>query len=145
VVLADFGADVIRIDRPGSKENTDITSRLVSGYLYIPEYAVTFTPEGRAKRSICLNTKSELGKRAILKLIAGADVVIDPYRPGVLERLGLGPETVERASSGKAILARMTGFRRTGPYASMAGHDINYIALGGVLSVGSYPHISRRF
>lgn len=70
----------------------------------------------------------------IKKLIPAVDVVIDPFRPGVLEKLGLGPDVL-RALNGRLIVARMTGFRRSGKYSMMAGHDINYIAVSGVLSL----------
>lgn len=74
-----------------------------------------------------------------MKLIAKADVVIDPFRPGVLERLGLSPEAIDKASNGRTILARLTGFPRTGPWSDRAGHDINYLALSGVLSLFKPP------
>ena len=87
------------------------------------------------KRSIALSLKSKEGLAIALKLLEDADVVIDPFRPGVLERIGLGPEVIDNASSGRAILARLTGFPRSGPWSDRAGHDINYLALSGILSV----------
>ena len=87
------------------------------------------------KRSIALSLKSKEGLAIALKLLKDADVVIDPFRPGVLERIGLGPEVIDNASSGRAILARLTGFPRSGPWSDRAGHDINYLALSGILSV----------
>lgn len=79
--------------------------------------------------------KTPAGLALIKKIIAKVDVVIDPFRPGVLEKAGLGPEDVLLKLNPRLIVARMTGFRRDGKYALMAGHDINYIAVSGVLSL----------
>ncbi|KAN0066445.1 hypothetical protein ACQY0O_000539 [Thecaphora frezii] len=115
MVLADFGADVIRIDKTNTTLNPDSLCR--------------------GKRSIAISSKVPQGQQVLRQLIATADVVIDPFRPGVLERLGLGPQDLEAEIKRGLILARLTGFQRVGPYATMAGHDINYIALSGVLSM----------
>ncbi|PWY97102.1 CoA-transferase family III [Testicularia cyperi] len=121
MVLADFGADVIRVDKTGTSLNPDSLCR--------------------GKRSIAVSPKNPEGHSILTQLIKSADVVIDPFRPGVLERLGLGPGdfTAEINGNGNGnkglVFARLTGFQRTGPYANMAGHDINYIALSGVLSM----------
>lgn len=120
LILADFGADVVRIDKVGSSLNTDGLAR--------------------GKRSIAVDPKTQSGLTTLRRLISGADVLIDPFRPGVLERLGLGPEEVRKgfdkvAGNERLVYARITGFQREGPYASMAGHDINYIALSGLLSM----------
>lgn len=119
-VLADFGADVIRIDKVGATLNADTLSR--------------------GKRSIAVSPKHPKGLHLLRTLIAEADVIIDPFRPGVLERLGLGPKDVEQGRDGikgnsKLVFARLTGYQRIGQYASMAGHDINYIAISGLLSM----------
>ncbi|SPO26881.1 probable alpha-methylacyl-coa racemase [Ustilago trichophora] len=115
MVLADFGADVIRIDKTGTGLNPDSLCR--------------------GKRSFAVSPKNADGHALIKKLVQSADIVIDPFRPGVLERLGLGPQDFEKEINKGLIFARLTGFQRTGPYAQMAGHDINYIALSGVLSM----------
>lgn len=115
MVLADFGADVIRIDKTGTGLNPDSLCR--------------------GKRSFAVSPKSADGHALIKQLVQSADIVIDPFRPGVLERLGLGPQDFEKEINKGLIFARLTGFQRTGPYANMAGHDINYIALSGVLSM----------
>ncbi|PWN19017.1 putative alpha-methylacyl-CoA racemase [Microstroma glucosiphilum] len=122
LVLADFGADVIRIDKVGAALNADGLCR--------------------GKRSIAVDPKTGEGLRTLRRLIAKADVLIDPFRPNVLERLGLGPAEVEKGwkeegieGNARLVYARLTGFQRTGPYANMAGHDINYIALSGLLSM----------
>lgn len=93
MVLADFGADVVRIDRPGSSFSSDVLAR--------------------HKRSISVSVKSAKGVALLKKLISRADVVIDPFRPGVLERLGLGPEDVFKENE-RLVYARLTGFRRVG-------------------------------
>ncbi|KAL1937458.1 hypothetical protein VTO73DRAFT_13181 [Trametes versicolor] len=121
MILADFGADVIRIDRP-------------------PGAATPPTPDvlGRGKRSIAVDPKTRSGYCVVRRLVEQADVLIDPFRPGVLERLGLGPEVFLDESKGtnaRLIYARLVGFPRTGPHKDMAGHDLNYLALSGVLSM----------
>ncbi|KIJ67100.1 hypothetical protein HYDPIDRAFT_26503 [Hydnomerulius pinastri MD-312] len=119
LVLTHHGASVIRIDRP-SASSTDVLC------------------EG--KRSVTLNTKNAAGLVIAKRLITHADVLIDPFRPGVLERLGLGPEIFHdsdgrKGLNDKLIYARVAGFPRDGPHSTMAGHDINYIALSGILSM----------
>jgi alpha-methylacyl-CoA racemase len=88
----------------------------------------------RHKSSITLSLKEAGGVALFKELARSADVVIDPYRPGVLEKLGIGPDAL-RALNPRLIVARLTGFRRDGIYKDMAGHDINYIALSGVLAM----------
>jgi alpha-methylacyl-CoA racemase len=117
MLLSDLGADVIRIDRPAPP---DRPARR-------PEADIVT----RGRRSIVVDVKSPGGVELILTLIASADALLDPYRPGVAERLGIGPD-VCLARNPKLVYARMTGFGQTGPLAPNAGHDINYIALGGV-------------
>ncbi|MEC8178720.1 MAG: CaiB/BaiF CoA-transferase family protein [Pseudomonadota bacterium] len=120
MMLADHGAEVIRIDRAsggrgGSQpiSNKDILAR--------------------GRKSIALNLKSEQGIALARKLCASADGLIEGFRPGVMERLGLGPDVL-LADNPKLIYGRMTGWGQTGPYAPYAGHDINYIALAGALA-----------
>jgi len=115
MLLADYGATVLRLDRAPAIPTSDQLTR--------------------RKTSICVNLKSPAGLALIKKLISEVDVVIDPFRPGVLEKAGLGPEDVLLKLNKRLIVARMTGFRRDGKYSQMAGHDINYIAVSGVLSM----------
>ncbi|GAA5998365.1 hypothetical protein JCM5350_007433 [Sporobolomyces pararoseus] len=123
MVLADFGADVVRVDRANAGFNVDVLTR--------------------GKRSVAVSLKTKEGISLLRKLLSKpdgndgtwrADVLIDPFRPGVLERIGLDPKDLIKENP-KLIVARLTGFRREGPYSSMAGHDINYVALSGVLSL----------
>ncbi|KAF4779315.1 CoA-transferase family III [Colletotrichum scovillei] len=95
------------------------------------------------RASVAVDLKSPAGLAFVKRLAERADVLIDPFRPGVLEKLGLGPEVLEKANRG-LIYGRMTGFRRDGRYKDMAGHDINYLAVSGALSMlgrdGEKPH-----
>ncbi|KAJ3474383.1 hypothetical protein NLI96_g12490 [Meripilus lineatus] len=121
LVLADWGANVIRIDRPTSS----ITPAVTQDYL------------ARNKRSLAIDPKVPSGLATLKKLINNSDVLIDPFRPGVMERLGLGPDIFlgEKGSNKKLVYARLAGFSPTGRERNLAGHDINYIALSGVLSL----------
>ncbi|KAL8371731.1 hypothetical protein RB595_001505 [Gaeumannomyces hyphopodioides] len=123
MLLADAGASVLRIDRasPSSPATAAPTADLLA----------------RRKASIAVDLKSARGVALVRELAARADVLIDPFRPGVLERLGLGPDDLrpQMERAGGLIYARITGFRRDGRYAHMAGHDINYLAVSGVLAL----------
>jgi alpha-methylacyl-CoA racemase len=119
MLLADLGADIVRVDRradPG---------------LGVPRGA-EFDLMSRSRRSIAVDLKNPQGAATVLKLTEGADVLIDPFRPGVTEKLGLGPDEA-LARNPRLIYARMTGFGNDGPLAHTAGHDINYISLTGAL------------
>ncbi|WEW56084.1 Isopenicillin N epimerase component 2 [Emydomyces testavorans] len=125
LLLADYGASVLRIDRP--HPNAHSTSKPLP-----PPTSDTLT---RRKTSISLDLKLPASKEVFLSLVRNSDVLIDPFRPGVLERLGLCPTMVLLKENPRFIVARMTGFRRDGKYKDMAGHDINYIAVSGVLGM----------
>jgi alpha-methylacyl-CoA racemase len=122
MLLADMGADVLRIDRPIPPD--DLGPKR-SG----PRIDVT----GRGRRSVTLDLKQPEATGAALELMAEADAVIEGFRPGTMERLGLGPEAA-LARNPRLVYGRMTGWGQTGPLAARAGHDLNYIALSGVLS-----------
>lgn len=128
MLLADAGASVLRIDRAPSPNNPP-----------------TPTPDflARNKSSITLNLKSPTSLPLLHNLITKSDILIDPFRPGVLEKLHLGPSDLLPLNP-RLIYARLTGFRRDGKYATMAGHDINYLAASGVLGLlgrsGEKPH-----
>ncbi|MEM9602245.1 MAG: CaiB/BaiF CoA-transferase family protein [Pseudomonadota bacterium] len=118
-LLADLGADVIVVDRAaGQSDPTDVNRR--------------------GKRSIALNLKHADGLDVAHKLIARTDVLIEGFRPGVMERLGLGPDTCFEANAG-LVYARMTGWGQSGPWSSRAGHDINYLGLSGALHAMGDP------
>lgn len=119
LLLADMGAEIIRIDRmqeAGLGINTD------------PKFSLLL----RGRRSVAVDSKTKEGQELILSLLDQADGLIEGFRPGVMERLGLGPDIVA-ARNPKLIYGRMTGWGQDGPMASAAGHDLNYIALSGAL------------
>jgi alpha-methylacyl-CoA racemase len=118
MILADLGADVVRVDRPSG------------GLQLTPPGAGDPTLRGR--RRVAANLKQESGRAAVLGLVERADVLLEGFRPGVAERLGIGPaECMSR--NPRLVYARMTGWGQEGPLAQRAGHDINYISLTGVL------------
>ena len=119
MLLADMGADVVRIDR---------TEASGLGVPMDKRYDIN----GRNRRSVALDLKSPAGRAAVLRLIAGADLLIEGFRPGVAERLGLGPADCHALNPG-LVYGRMTGFGQSGPLAQAAGHDLNSIALTGAL------------
>ncbi len=119
MLLADMGADVLVVDRPAAGD---------LGLKRERWYDVLM----RGKRSVTLDLKADSGKEAALQLIGRAEALIEGFRPGVMERLGLGPhESLEK--NPRLVYGRMTGWGQSGPLAPRAGHDINYIALAGVL------------
>lgn len=114
MLLSDLGADVVRIDRKGAgrASPSDVTAR--------------------GRRSVALDLKQPESVEACLKLMAQADAILEGFRPGVMERLGLGPDVALKRNP-KLVYGRMTGWGQTGPYAQAAGHDMNYIAITGAL------------
>ncbi|MFP6743991.1 MAG: CaiB/BaiF CoA-transferase family protein [Alphaproteobacteria bacterium] len=115
MILADMGATVIRVERPGAADP-------------VAAKDASF----RGKKSVMLNLKHPQGVDTLLRMVEHAQVLIDPYRPGVCEKLGIGPEPC-LARNPALIYGRMTGWGQDGPLATAAGHDINYIALTGAL------------
>ncbi|KAA8969214.1 CaiB/BaiF CoA-transferase family protein [Mycobacterium sp.] len=114
MILGDLGADVVRIERPGATGGAARDAML------------------RNRRLVAADLKSEQGRDLVLRLVAKADVLIEGFRPGVTERLGLGPDDCARVND-RLVYARMTGWGQSGPRSQQAGHDINYISLNGVL------------
>lgn len=114
MILADHGADVVRIDRPGAVVDQ-------------------FDPAERGRRSIILNLKSDQGRALAARLLDGADVVLEGFRPGVLERMGLSPEVCLQRNP-RLIFGRLSGWGRVGPLADEPGRDISYLALSGALA-----------
>lgn len=121
MMLADLGAEVICVDRLSASQGENVSADIFR----------------RGKRSIAVDLKKPESVKAVLQLIGQSDVIIEGFRPGVMERLGLGPE-VCLARNPRLVFGRMTGWGQSGPLAASAGHDINYIALSGALhAVGS--------
>ncbi len=126
MILAGLGADVIRIDRPGGSPIPDPMAGAV----------------GRGKRSIAIDLKSTEAAAIVSRLVAGADAILEGFRPGVMERLGVGPD-VCLAANPRLVYGRMTGWGSEGPYSDMAGHDINYVGLSGALhAIGDADRIA---
>ncbi|KAM6985206.1 alpha-methylacyl-CoA racemase [Aplochiton taeniatus] len=114
MILSDFGAKVIRVDRT--------------------RVAIAMDTQARGKRSVSLNLKTPEGVAVLRKLCVQSDVILEPYRKGVMEKLGLGPDELLKENP-RLVYARLTGYGQSGPYANAAGHDINYLALSGLLSM----------
>lgn len=124
MILADFGAKVIRVDKANTKYTNDSMAR--------------------GKRSIALNLKSPEGIGVLKSLCKQSDVLIEPFRHGVMENLGVGPEVILKENP-QLIYARLTGFGQSGKYAKSAGHDINYVSISGVLSKLGKEHENPTF
>ena len=119
MMLADMGADVVRVDRASAVRGGD------------PEHP-PIDLMNRGRRSIGVDLKSDQGVDTVLALAEGADALLEGFRPGVAERLGIGPDDCA-ARNPRLVYGRMTGWGQDGPYASAAGHDLNYISLAGAL------------
>jgi alpha-methylacyl-CoA racemase len=128
MMLADMGADVIRVDR----------AQAVTGAFDAPNKEVL----NRGRRSVGIDLKAADGVETLMRLVEQADALVEGFRPGVAERLGIGPDDCH-ARNPKLVYGRMTGWGQEGPYSQAAGHDINYISLGGALAhfgrVGAKP------
>ena len=120
MMLSDMGAEVVRIDRLNQKGKGSRANVL-----------------NRGRRSLALDLKNPQGVETALTLIEQADVLIEGFRPGVMERLGLGPEICLQRNP-KLVFGRMTGWGQSGPLAQAAGHDINYISIAGALGAMGY-------
>lgn len=119
MILSDFGADVVLVERPGGN----------------PAGMQLGSPPilSRGKRSVVLDLHRDEDRGVALRLVEHADVLIEGYRPGVMERLGLGPDLLQNSNPG-LVYARVTGWGQAGPYAQRMGHDINFVAVGGPLA-----------
>lgn len=125
MLLSDLGAEVVRVERPAA-----------SGPL--PDADAAVDPLLRGRTSVAVNVKDPRGRDVVLAMITAADVLIEGYRPGVTERLGIGPEAC-LARNPRLVYGRMTGWGQDGPYADRAGHDINYAGLSGALHPVGFP------
>ena len=117
MLLSDMGAEVVRVDRAQS----------------VGQRTGTDTITGRGRRALAVDLKNPDGVECVLRMVEQADALIEPFRPGVMERLGLGPDTC-LAHNPRIVYGRMTGWGQDGPLALVAGHDINYISLAGALA-----------
>jgi alpha-methylacyl-CoA racemase len=126
--LADMGADVIKVEEPTGGDYMRWTPPLVEGQ------SALFSALNRNKRSVTLNLKSEAGRELLLRLAERSDVLVEGNRPGVMERLGVG-WTALHARNPKLVVCSITGYGQDGPFASRAGHDINYVATAGALAL----------
>lgn len=124
MVLADLGADVLRVDRVDPVERADASTR--------------WDLLNRGRRSVAVDLKRAEGVEVVLRLVERSDVLLEGFRPGVAERLGVGP-AVCAARNPRLVYARVTGWGQSGPYSSMAGHDIDYAAVSGVLGLLGRP------
>jgi alpha-methylacyl-CoA racemase len=128
MLLADMGADVVKVEDPAGGDFMRWTPPLVDGQ------SALFNALNRNKRSLTLNLKSDAGRELLLHLVERAAVLVEGNRPGVMERLGLGWDVLH-ARNPKLVLCSITGYGQDGPFASRAGHDINYMATAGALGL----------
>ena len=128
MTLADFGAEVIRVEPTKGGDLWRYSLPLVNG-LGMPYLQVN-----RNKKSICLNLKDPEAKEIFYRLVKDADVVVEQYRPGVAQRLGVDYDTLKKLNE-KIVYCSISGFGQTGPYRLLAGHDINYISYAGILGL----------
>lgn len=129
MVLADMGADVVKVEAPNvgdyMRQMPPSRDGLGGGFLAV----------NRNKRSLVLDLKTDAGRDALLRMAERADVLVETFRPGVLDRLGVGYDAL-RARNRGLVMCSISGYGQTGPYRDRAGHDLNYIALAGVLAMG---------
>jgi alpha-methylacyl-CoA racemase len=134
MLLADQGADVIKVEEPGTGDYMRWTPPLVSEGEDAPAQSALFEAINRNKRSIELDLKSDRGREVLLRLVETADVLIEGNRPGVMDRLGLGWDVLHERNP-KLVMCSITGYGQDGPFASRAGHDLNYMAIAGALGL----------
>lgn len=128
MLLADLGADVVKVEEPGTGDYMRWTPPLIDGR------SALFNALNRNKRSLTLNLKSDAGRELLLRLAAGTDVLVEGNRPGVMSRLGLGWEVLHTVNP-RLVMCSITGYGQDGPFAQRAGHDLNYMATAGALSL----------
>ncbi|MBU8906261.1 CaiB/BaiF CoA transferase family protein [Desertibacillus haloalkaliphilus] len=137
--FADFGAEVIKVEEP----NVGDYSRWEEPK--VETDSAIFSSLNRNKKSVCINLKSQEGKEMFLELVKTSDVLVESFRPGVMDRLGLGYDTLSELNP-KLIYCAITGYGQTGPYAQLPGHDINYLSYAGLLGLqgesGQKPALS---
>ncbi|MFU8856270.1 MAG: CaiB/BaiF CoA transferase family protein [Deferrisomatales bacterium] len=127
-LLADFGADVVKVEEPGRGDYLREHAPLRDGE------SLFFLNLNRNKRSVALDLKTPGGREAFLRLAASADLVVESFRPGVMDRLGVGYETLRRDNP-RLVYCALTGYGQDGPLSRQAGHDVNYLGISGVLGL----------
>ena len=132
MMMADMGAEVIKIERPGKGDDSRTNMPIVGGE------SAYFMNLNRNKQSVTINFKSEKGKEILLDLVKKSDVVVENFRPGVMEKLGLGYEDLKKVNPG-IIYGCVSGFGHTGPYSQRAGYDIIGQAMSGLMSTTGWP------
>ncbi len=134
MLLADLGADVIKVEPPGTGDQT----RGAMGFKMKGSDSMGFLNMNRNKRSITLNLKTEAGKQVFLDLVKTADILVENYRPGVMKKLGIDYPALKTINPG-LVYASISGFGQTGPWADRPGFDLMAQAMSGVMSVTGYP------
>lgn len=129
MVLADLGAEVIKVEEPGSGDP-------IRGYTAPTGRPVYYDALHRGKRSLTLDLRSAEGRAIILRLVATADILVEGFRPGTLDRLGIG-HSVLQAANPRLVICAITGYGQAGPLSGRAGHDLNYLAEAGALPFGA--------
>jgi crotonobetainyl-CoA:carnitine CoA-transferase CaiB-like acyl-CoA transferase len=132
LLLADLGADVVKVEEPGRGDYVRWTPPMAGGV------SAAHRALNRGKRSMTLDLKAGQGPSVLRRLVAGADALVESYRPGVMDRLGVGYEALA-AENPALVYVAITGFGQDGPYRDRAGHDLNYIGYGGALSMTGPP------
>jgi crotonobetainyl-CoA:carnitine CoA-transferase CaiB-like acyl-CoA transferase len=132
-MLADFGAEVIKVEQPGSGDY----------WRWMPPkvrtHGAQFLALNRGKKSIALDLKTAGGREVLLKLCEGADMLIEGFRPGVMDRLGLGPQVLHTRNP-RLVVCALTGFGQDGPWSQMAAHDLNYVGITGLMLLVNGRH-----
>ena len=132
LILSEAGAEVIKFERPGTGEDARLTAPKIDGE------SIGFSVLNHGKRSVAIDLKSKGAIEVLRPLLEKADVLVEQFRPGVMDRLGLGYDTVREINPG-LIYCSITGYGQTGPKASAAGHDLNYVGDAGILSLSRGP------
>ncbi|HYP48503.1 MAG TPA: CoA transferase, partial [Thermoleophilaceae bacterium] len=133
LLLADFGAEVLKVEDTGMGDYLRWAAPYYEGADDSAKSAL-FLSLNRGKRSIRLNLKDEQGREVLLRLVREYDVLLESFRPGVMERLGVGYERLREENPGLVYCA-ISGYGQTGPYTARSGHDMNYLGLGGLLGL----------
>ena len=134
MLLADLGADVIKVEPPGGGDQT----RGAMGFKMKGNDSLGFLNMNRNKRSVTLNLKSKAGREVLLRMVKDADILLENYRPGAMKRLGLGYEVISEINP-RLVYTSISGFGQTGPWSDRPGFDLMAQAMSGVMSVTGYP------